>query len=285
MLRLPQEARILLGDHKNEGKIAVLYGPLVLAADSALVPRFPAAGGEPVPLGAIAAAGSDLKSLRIRPEPAPAEFRTWAGARVFRMEAVTRRAVGSLKRGAPLEIHLIPFADAGGSGSDYKVWLPLPGSGSTSNLLAQASESRSREGNLDGAITDDDFQSAVVTFNNKTAAEDWFAVALDVPVTVRRIVFAHGKTFHDGGWFDASTSPPQIQVKLSKEGAWKTVGELTDYPATTATAAAGLKGGECFSCRLTAPMRIWAVRVIGTPACGDNPRQAFSSCAELQAFE
>ncbi len=26
------------------------------------------------------------------------------------------------------------------------------------------------------------------------------------------------------------------------------------------------------------------VRVIGKPACGDNPQQAFSSCAELQAF-
>jgi hypothetical protein len=27
-----------------------------------------------------------------------------------------------------------------------------------------------------------------------------------------------------------------------------------------------------------------AVRIMGKPACGDNPREAFSSCAELQAF-
>ncbi len=285
MLRLPQGARIVLGDHKNEGKIAVLYGPLVLAADAALILRSPGAGGEPLPLNAIAAAGSELKSLRIRPEPAPAPFRTWPGARVFRMEAVTRRAVGSLKRGATLAIQLIPFADAGSTGSDYKVWLPLPGRGSSSNLLAEASESRSREGNLEGSITDGDFQSVVVTFNNKAAAEDWFAVALAAPATIRGIVFGHGKTFHDGGWFDTSAGRPQIQVKLSKDGVWKTVGELTDYPATTATSAAGLKGGERFSCRLLAPTKVWAVRVVGTPACGDNPRQAFSSCAELQAFE
>jgi hypothetical protein len=27
-----------------------------------------------------------------------------------------------------------------------------------------------------------------------------------------------------------------------------------------------------------------AIRVIGKPSSGDNPAQAFSSCAELQAF-
>jgi hypothetical protein len=28
-----------------------------------------------------------------------------------------------------------------------------------------------------------------------------------------------------------------------------------------------------------------AVHVIGVPASGDSPKQAFASCAELQAFE
>jgi hypothetical protein len=31
-------------------------------------------------------------------------------------------------------------------------------------------------------------------------------------------------------------------------------------------------------------VRALAIRVVGKPASGDNPAQAFSSCAELQAF-
>ena len=103
--------------------------------------------------------------------------------------------------------------------------------------------------------------------------------------TVSRVVFAHGKTFHDGGWFDASAGKPRVQVKAAADAAWETVGELSDYPATTATDPAGLKGGERFACRLAKPVKVFAVRVVGKPACGDNPQQAFSSCAELQAFD
>ncbi|HWV99325.1 MAG TPA: beta-L-arabinofuranosidase domain-containing protein [Candidatus Acidoferrum sp.] len=285
LLQLKLEPRVVLGDHRNAGKIAVLYGPLVLTADEALVEPVFTAGGEKPPLSAIAAAASDVQSLKVRLEPAPPQLKTWPGAQVFRIEAVTRRATTSLKRDRPLEVRLVPFADAGETGTDYKVWLPLPRTDGSSNLLVEARESRSRRGNLDGSITDEDFQSMVVTFDGKPSAEDWFAAALDEAVPIRRIVFAHGKTFHDGGWFDANAGKPRVQVKSVKDGAWETLGELMDYPATSSVDAAGLKGGERFNCQLAAPTKVWAVRVIGKPACGDNPKQAFSSCAELQAFE
>src|SRR5262249_4878392 len=134
------------------------------------------------------------------------------------------------------------------------------------------------------SVIDDDPLSIVVTFDGKPAAQDWFAVALDEPVLIARIAFAHGKIFHDGGWFDASGGKPVVQAKLTKDGPWETVGELAPYPATTATQSSGLQPGQQFSCPLKAPIRAWAVRVAGKPACGDNPSQAFSSCAELQAF-
>jgi hypothetical protein len=151
--------------------------------------------------------------------------------------------------------------------------------------LLDGQESRSRIGNVGGSIIDDDLQSFVVTFSNKRPAEDWYAVTLNEPVTVARVVFAHGQTFHDGGWFDASTGKPRVQVKTAADAQWQTVGELKDYPATTATDPAGLKEGERFTCGLASPTRVLAVRVIGKPASGDNPKQAFSSCAELQAFD
>jgi hypothetical protein len=164
------------------------------------------------------------------------------------------------------------------------VWLPLPRAGTEPNLLLDGQESRSRHGNVEGSIIDDDPQSVVVTFDGKPAAQDWFAVALEEPALVNRIVFMHGKVFHDGGWFDASVGKPLVQAKLDKEGSWETIGELTTYPATTATESSGLKQAQQFVCVLKTPVKAWAVRIAGKPACGDNSLQAFASCAELQAF-
>jgi hypothetical protein len=62
--------------------------------------------------------------------------------------------------------------------------------------------------------------------------------------------------------------------------------EITSYPATMATDSAGLRDGpdRAFTVRLLQPVKAMAIRVIGRPACGDNPKQAFSSCGELEAF-
>jgi hypothetical protein len=286
-LRLKLEPRLVVGDHGNHGKVALLYGPLVLAADEALLGNGDQAQRENaanLPLNAIAAAGPKLALLKVTPEPAPAAVKSWPGAQVFRARAVTRRPIGSLKMGTPLTIRLIPFADAGGTGTRYKVWLPLPSNLYSGDLLLEGQESRSRRGNLGGSIVDEDFQTAVTTWNGKAAEEDWFAVQLDEPITVKRVLFAHGKTFHDGGWFDATAGKPRVQVKRTKDGAWETVAELKDYPATTAKNPAEMDGGESVNCTLAEPLKVWGIRVAGKPACGDNPQQAFSSCAELQAF-
>jgi hypothetical protein len=277
-LRLKLRPAVAVGDHKNQGKVAVLYGPLVLAADQALL--------EPlnVNLNAIAAASTNLAVLDVKPEPAPQALCSWPSACVYRIHATARKATGPFKAGVPLDVRLVPFADAGATGTAYKVWLPLGLASSSGNVLLDGQESRSRTGNVVGSINDDDPESFVVTFENHKKAEDWFAVTLDQPETVSRVVFAHGHTFHDGGWFDTSAGKPRIQVKSAKDATWETVGELAEYPAATATDAAGLKGGERFTCQLPKPVKVFAIRIIGKPACGDNPQQAFSSCGELQAF-
>jgi hypothetical protein len=278
-LLFKMEANVVVGDHKNQGKVAVLYGPLVLAADEALL------GTATHSLSAVSAAGVSVAALGVEPESAPEAVKFWPSAEVFRINAVARKRTGDLKAGAPLQIRLIPFADAGETGTSYKVWLPLGLASSSGNVLLDGQETRSRTGNVDGSIIDEDLHSFVVTFNNQPRAEDWFAVTLDQPETVSRVVFAHGQTFHDGGWFDASAGKPRIQIKASKNATWETVGELKDYPATTATNPAGLKDGERFACQFPQPMKVFAIRVLGKPACGDNAQQAFASCGELQAFD
>lgn len=270
-LNFPLEPRVVIGDHLNQGKVALQYGPLVLCADEALLP------GQVKSLASLTIANPELSVLAVTPEPAADQLKTWPDVQVFRIKTQER------KTGVPVEVRLIPFADAGGTGTRYKVWLPLPRQ-TSGNLLVDGTESRSRLGNQPGSIIDEELQSAVVTFDNQPAKEDWFTVTLDLPVAMRRVVYMHGKNFHDGGWFDTSTGKPKVQIQRERNGAWETIGELADYPATTATDNANLKSGQAFTLKLASPVEALAVRVLGVPASGDNPRQNFSSCAELQAF-
>lgn len=263
-LHLDVGERIALGSHKDEGKLAVFYGPLVLAADQA------ASGGGSDYITRI----DDPKTLTVTPEPAPASIDPWPRAHVFALA----------DNGTRLPFRLVPFADAGETGGDYQIWLPFGNPPPGKNLLLDGIETRSRRGNDPGSIIDDNLESEAVTYNGHRAAQDWYAVALRHPVTISRVVFVNGRTFHDGGWFDASAGKPRVQVRLSANLPWQDLCEISDYPATTATNPAGLKGGECFTCRLEKPVEISAIRVIGKPACGDDARQAFSSCGELQAF-
>ena len=135
-----------------------------------------------------------------------------------------------------------------------------------------------------GSIIDGDLESFVVTFDNRPAKEDWFAVTLAAPVTIGRVVFAHGKNFHDGGWFDASAGKPQVQVKHEKNGPWETVGDAERLPRHDGHRwAIRYSRAKCSRCDCLSPVIAIAVRVVGVPACGDTPKQAFASCAELQA--
>lgn len=279
LLDFPQKPRIIVGDHLNAGKLAFEYGPLVLAADNALLTDLK------LKVNTVKLAGKDLATLDITPEPAPTSVKTWDGARVFKVNGVACRQTSAVNLGAPVNLFLIPFADAGATKTQYRVWLPLNVAFVRSNnLLMDNDESRSRHGNVTGFINDDNPKTFVVTYNFQPAKEDWFAINLDAPITIKRVVFMHGQSFHDGGWFDASVKKPQIQVKRQASGDWETLGELKDYPATTATDNARLQPGQAFTLKLQTAEKVIAVRVVGVPAHGDEPRQAFSSCAELQAF-
>ncbi len=275
-LNFKLEPKVIVGDHINEGKVAFMYGPLVLAADEALL-------GTDLTIGSVAIGSLELTSLGIKPEPAPESVKNWSNAQTFHLNAVLRRHTATAKAGSPVEIQLIPFADGSSTGKNYKVWLPLY-SAAKGNLLSDGNESRSRKGNVGGSINDESSGTFVVTWDNQPSAEDWYAVTLDEPVTVSRVVYTHGKTFPNGGWFDASVSKPRIQIQISKDGVWKDAGELKNYPATTPTNASNLTGGETFNCQLANAVKVFGIRIVGKPAGGNKSEQAFSSCAEIQAF-
>jgi DUF1680 family protein len=117
-LKFKLEPQLVVGDHKNLGKAALLYGPLVLAADDSLL------GGDGRNVGMVELPGTDLAKLAFAPEPAPANVKTWNGSRVFHVKALVQKSKDS-GTAEPAEIRLIPFADAGGTGTGYEVWLPV----------------------------------------------------------------------------------------------------------------------------------------------------------------
>ncbi|MBN1421882.1 MAG: glycoside hydrolase family 127 protein [Planctomycetes bacterium] len=259
-LRMEIEPRLVAGDHGNAGRAVLCFGPLVLAA---------AVDGA----GRAMWAGETAASLGVRPLGAVAKGKMW------------KRRGGAIEE-VPVDLQLVPFADAGADGGAFEVWLPLPGRGadpSRISLFIDAKESWSREGNVTGAISDGDPSTFRVTFDARPSDEDWFAVAIDDPIPIGRIVFRHGRTFHDGGWFDASGAKPRLQGRRTPDGPWEDLAPLATYPATTATDARRLRDGQAFEVAI-APTPLCGIRVIGKPACGDNPRQAFSSCAEIEAY-
>ncbi len=267
-LTLKLEPRVIAGDHLNLGKAAVFYGPLVLALDEALL----AESGKP--LNSCALLRDEPAALEVAPQPAANEWKTWAGAQLFRVNATTR------KGDAQFTAKMVPFADAGSTSARYKVWLPLAGKPGA-NAATEGTESRSRRGNQSGSINDEDSQSFVVTYDGQPAAEDWYAVMLPAPTAIRRIVFVQGQTFHNGGWF---VGRPKVQIQRAVGAAWETVGELTEYPVATATDKKRIGAGQPYALSLSGPVTAAAVRIVGVPATGDGPNQAFSSCAELQVY-
>ena len=265
---------VIKGDHENAGKAAFMRGPLVLALDAARnagvnIQRAELATGD----------ASRMQTLALTTPP------NGDGANIAVVGPLLKDAGRAAAPGF-YNLNLTPYASAGGDGkSRFEVWIPLPGQAKTDeiSLLSGGVASASRRGNASGSISDDEASTFVVTYDGHLAAQDWFAVAAEQPIEIRRVTFLHGKTFHDGGWFDTSGGKPLIQAQTTPGGAWKTIATLDAYPDTTAVSAGGLKNGQAFSVTF-APTRVIAIRVIGKPAHGDNPSQAFASCAELQAF-
>ncbi len=265
--RLGRNLSVVVDAVANPGRFAVMYGPLVLAADEGHNPE----------LGPL---------NRVAPETRTV-FGAGQGDALLEMVTAARQPGGE---SPPLR--LMPFYAVGNDHSPLIVW--LRSASNRGSVFAFGDESRSRAGNVSGSIADEDQNTYVVTYDGKPADEDWFAVTLPQatagaagssapPVTIDTVAFAHGRCFHDGGWFDTSAGKPRIQVRRTPDGPWENVATLDNYPQTTAEKAPPLRDGQSFQARF-APIAVYAVRVIGKPARGDRPEQAFSSCAELRAW-
>lgn len=267
-LELDMTPAWIRGSGEHEGELAARNGPFVLCASKRWNPSLrsmllvgvegtPAFEAAKLPAGTAAEPDPMLAAFT-------AKLRTSAGIEDAR-------------------VVLGPFALV--QQEKLAVWLPEAQSLAKLDvsLLFDGRQSVSRRGDMQGSITDGDPATFGRTCNGAIKTEDAWEVTLDEPVEVKRVVFRHGRVFSDGGWFDTSAGQPQVLVRKEIDGAWETVGSLKTYPQTTAEAPPLLSDGQPFELRI-APTRVYGVRVVGKPSCGDKPKQTFSSCAELAAF-
>ena len=186
----------------------------------------------------------------------------------------------------PRKVVFVPFYRAGDQEARYSVWLRTKPSlrvALEESPFGGGPELTSRVGNVIGSFADGDPTTLYNTYTNSKLTEDWYAVVIDHPATIDRVLFRHGQNYHDGGWFDTSTGKPKVQIRRTKDGEWETIGSLDAYPKTDAVHQPSLVDGQAFEFQC-APMEVVGVRVVGKPSHGDRPEQNFSSCAELAAF-
>ena len=266
------------GEGTNRGLVAVTAGPLVMALDGRDNPsvRNPAL---------VAPKGETPEACGLTWVPGSPPL-SWEKERFLRGEFTDLVKILK-KENAEFAGFLRPYFDAGSWNSTYAVWLKAPGTElkyDMANLFLFGEESYSRKGNVAGKIADGDPSTFRVTFDGTFQKEAWFAVSLKKPVRISKAVYVAGRCFHDGGWFDTTKGKPRFEVKKTADGPWIPVAVFENYPDTTKDKPGKVHEGLRVSVSFP-PIEAVAIRVIGTPASGDTPRQSFASCAELMAFE
>jgi uncharacterized protein len=117
-LEVPLKPRLLVGAHTNRGRVALAYGPLILAADDALNPG--------APVGNYRVKITDPAKLAFETLPMPEDRRTSNADHVYAIDAILTRNVLDRKAGDSVRLRLVSFANAGCTLAPYQVWLPGP---------------------------------------------------------------------------------------------------------------------------------------------------------------
>ncbi|HVX66509.1 MAG TPA: beta-L-arabinofuranosidase domain-containing protein, partial [Bryobacteraceae bacterium] len=172
-------ARVVPGGPSYPDSVAVERGPQVLALEAELNPEIPH-------MHRAALATSSAAPLQLTPAELPKGWdgnEAWSAAGIF--------------AGKRQPLVLVPFADA----VNYRVWLLRPDRIPVGPVPATAFgiETWSRDGSVPGSICDDRPDTYRTTFEGRAAREDWYAVQIEKPATIARIVYRHGKVFENGG--------------------------------------------------------------------------------------
>lgn len=114
-LELPMRLRVVIGEHTNEGKVALMFGPLVLAADERFLPA------DAQPLNAVTIPTTDADRLPLQRIVIGDSGALWANETAFDTDGITLT-----EPPRSFVLRLTDFAHAGAKGTAFAVWLPKP---------------------------------------------------------------------------------------------------------------------------------------------------------------
>ena len=235
--------RLIPGRFGNADRAALAWGPFVLAYDEARNPGLPRAS-------AVGLA-RDSTTLLLQPRT----------SLVFQGSVVGRMGDG------PKEANFVPFADAGSTGGNYRVWLRAPGVNATTTVMTDAHESRSRLGNQNGSIIDGDAGSFVVTLRRNDrerrlvrrdacrAGEDRSRRVQARPELPRRRLVRHS-------W----RQTPRCRFNGPRAARGRRSASWADIRPRRPLTSHDIEDGQAFECRLAHPVSGVAIRVLGVPA-------------------
>lgn len=301
-IRMDLTVRALPGGPSYSDYIALQRGPQILAMERRLNPDVPY-----LERTALARAPAEISVTAVE---APVD---WPGRQVYEVDGIALKENPS-KELAPdgVRLRFVPFADA----IEYRIWtsppknlpLSIPAVTAFARGWASAQDNRAGPYNNTEALTDENPQTFCIVdptspslakviqgVSDKKGDPVWFAVMLEQPETISRIIFRHGPFAENGGWFDTSAGKPRIQITriprgrlpwLSRENPalpinesdWVTVATIDAYPDVNGASHSPLTDGQAFEVKLEKHVRIYGVRIIGRPAL-DNV-----TCSELSAY-
>ncbi len=290
--------RVISGAPSYPDSIALQRGPQILALEQGLNP------------GVAHLHRCAVHSMRDTFEAAAVSLLAeWKDTQVYAVEGIVGQTNGSGKLD-PVQTKLlfVPFADS----KDYRVWVLRPDRFRTdippvtAYCKAAVFPDKLRPGTdpLE-YLTDEDPQSfctvdprnyGLHAISQRKLGQRGdpvnFSVTLDEPAIISRIVFRHGASTQQGGWFDTSQGKPVVEAVLSpppffkgtrvfntSHAQWEPIAHLERYPDTSATRAPDLEPGEALEIRLPKAQTVYAIRIVGRPG-GD-----YASSAELSAWK
>lgn len=241
----------------------------------------------------------------LSPVPTP---NGWVGSEVYAADALAGvPTTGAQLRAADANLIFVPFADA----MHYRAWLAAPGRlrldkpATTAFAEGQISPDLLRPGVAQlEALTDEDpktYCSCNPTNYGAKAIQAGalgrpgdpveFSVLAGQPVEARRILFRHGVSTPEGGWFDVRKAPLKVAILLKEpprhavtsiyvmeKAEWEEIGVMADYPASIDDSPPALEPGQAFEILLPAAQKLYGIRVRGTPG------GTHATCAELNAY-
>lgn len=110
-LELPMKLRAVIGTHTNEGKIALMYGPLILAVDERFLPK------DVKSVGDVSLPDEDVGKLSFKVVPI-ADDAIWSGEVAFETDGTVTSDPKSR-----FKLRMVDFAHAGAKGNKFTVWL------------------------------------------------------------------------------------------------------------------------------------------------------------------